>query len=324
MDPQRFRPAWWLPGPHLQTLWPYFVRRRARVALRWERLELRDGDFLDLAWTAGDSGPIVLVLHGLEGCVYSRYALGLLQAVQRRGWRGVVMHFRGCSGTPNRLARSYHSGETGDLDTVVARLRSREPDTPLAAVGYSLGGNVLLKWLGERGSAAGVQAAAAVSVPFELAAAARHLESGWSRLYQWALVRRMRRSVLHKFADRACPVELHGLGACRTFRAFDDRVTAPLHGFADAADYYRRCSSRAFLRAVQVPTLIVQARDDPFLPAAALPDTREVSDTVRLEIQPRGGHVGFVAGNAPWRAQYWLETRIPAHLAQHLPIRAAP
>lgn len=317
-EPPPFAPAWWLPGPHLQTLWPYSIRRRPHVALRPERIELPDGDFLDLAWTTGTRGPVVLVLHGLEGCVRSRYALGLLAQVHRRGWRGVVMHFRGCSGEPNRLARGYHSGETGDLQTVVDRLREREPHTPLAAVGYSLGGNVLLKWLGERGPDAPLSAAVAVSVPFDLAASARRLETGFSRIYQRALVRRLRRSIRRKFAARGGPLDLSDLGRCRTFRAFDDRVTAPLHGFADAADYYRRSSSAAYLHAIRVPTLVIQARDDPFLPAAAIPAPAEVSEAVRLEVQAHGGHVGFVTGRLPWRAGYWLETRIPHYLEAFL------
>ncbi|HQU15316.1 MAG: hydrolase [Chromatiales bacterium 21-64-14] len=313
-----FIPAWWLPGPHSQTLWPNRLRPRPRVALRWERLELADGDFLDLAWTAAGAGPTVLVLHGLEGCAYSTYALGLLRAIERRGWRAVVMHFRGCSGTPNRLPRSYHSGETGDLQTVVEHLRAREPDVPLAAVGYSLGGNVLLKWLGEQGVDAPLRCAVAVSVPFELAKSAQRLERGFSRVYQWSLVRRLRRSVREKFRTVPSPLDLRGLSNCRTFRAFDDRITAPLHGYTDADDYYRRCSSRPYLARIRIPTLVLQARDDPFLTPDAIPGPTECAASVQLEIQEAGGHVGFVYGPVPWRARYWLEERIPAFLASRL------
>jgi len=314
-----FRPPWWLASPHLQTLWQTLCRVAPVPSLRRERLTLPDGDFLDLDWTEGREGePVVLILHGLEGSSRSAYARGLLQAVRRRGWRGAVMHFRGCSGEPNRLERSYHSGETGDLEHVVTTLRAREPATALAAVGFSLGGNVLLKWLGERGAGTPLRAAVAVSVPFVLALCAERLESGFSRFYQWWLIRSLRRRLYRKFAAHpAPPFPLGQMPRWRTFRVFDDRVTAPLHGFRDADDYYRRASSRPFLPAIRVPTLIVQARDDPFVHPQALPHPGELSPTTRLELSERGGHVGFVAGGAG-RPRYWLEARIPAYLAGYL------
>lgn len=312
-----FQPAWWLRNRHAQTLWASVIRRGPDIRLRRERLELPDGDFLDLDW-AGEQGPIVLVLHGLEGSSRSRYARGLLCAIRARGWRGVLMHFRGCSGMPNRLDRGYHSGETGDLAAVVATLRAREPDTPICAVGYSLGGNVLLKWLGESGAANPLAAAVAVSVPFQLDDAARTLEHGFARVYQWSLLRRMRRSLRRKFRRRASPIELEGLRALRTFRAFDDYVTAPLHGFAGVDDYYQRSSSRQYLGGIAIPTLILHARDDAFMTRAAIPQAQELSASVTLELSSYGGHVGFVSGACPWRPSYWLEQRIPAHLARIL------
>ena len=173
-----FRPAWWLRGPHLQTLYPSLFRRRAHPVLQRERLELADGDFIDLDWCGDSNGPVVLVLHGLEGSLQSHYTGGILQALAASGYRAVLMYFRGCSGEPNRLARSYHSGETGDLATVVQHITRQHPDTPLAVIGYSLGGNVLLKWLGETGGRDGLATAVAVSVPFDLDLAAIHLENG--------------------------------------------------------------------------------------------------------------------------------------------------
>jgi hypothetical protein len=313
-----FRPAWWLRSPHLQTIWPTLFRRAPALALRRERVELPDGDFLDLDWGPTRPGPLVLVLHGLEGSSRSRYARGLLTAVAARGWCGVVMHFRGCSGEPNRLPRSYHSGETGDLAHVVARVRTRHPAWPIAVVGYSLGGNVLLKWLGETGADTGVSCAVAVSVPFDLGAAARRLERGVSRLYQWWLLRNLHRSVTRKVRSGVLPPAFERRAAAPDFWTFDDRVTAPLHGFASADEYYRRSSCRQYLGEVAVPTLVLQARDDPFLFPEAIPTPGEVSATVTLEVYPAGGHVGFVAGHWPWAAEYWLERRIPAFLASCL------
>lgn len=315
--PPAFRPAWWLPGPHAQTLWPVLFRRRPRPALRRERLELPDGDFLDLDWTAGQRGPIVLVLHGLEGSSDSHYARGLLAAVVHRGWRGVVMHFRGRSGQPNRLARGYCAADTADMAYVVDWLRRREPDAPLAAVGYSLGGNALLKWLGEEGAEIPLRAAVAVSVPFLLDAVAQRLNQGFSRLYQFHLLSELKRGYRAKFRHRTDgPVALAELAGIRDFYAFDDRITAPLHGYAGVYDYYARASCRPGLRHIRVPTLILHALDDPFMRPETAPAASELSPSVRLELSPSGGHVGFIAGRWPWRAEYWLERRISEFLAE--------
>ncbi|QBQ54911.1 hydrolase [Nitrosococcus wardiae] len=316
--PSNFRPAWWLPGSHAQTVWGSRFRPPFRVEFLWERLELPDGDFVDLAWSGQGKGPIVVVLHGLEGSYRSRYAAGLLRAVAQRGWRGVLLHFRGCSGEPNRLARSYHSGDTGDLQALLTILRQREPDTPLAAVGYSLGGNVLLKWLGEAGQQADLTAAIGVSVPFELGRAAWQLEQALSKAYQWSLVNALKRSVRHKFRYRDCPFDLQALEKVQTFKEFDDLITAPLHGFIDANDYWQRSSCRPFLRKIHIPTLILHSKDDPFLPQDAIPSASDLSPTVQLELSSGGGHVGFISGHWPWQPQYWLEERIPEFLSLYL------
>lgn len=317
IDPPPFRPAWWLPGPHAQTLWPVLFRRRPRLALRRERLELADGDFLDLDWTPGERGPIVLVLHGLEGSSDSHYARGLLATVIRHGWRGVVMHFRGCSGQPNRRAQRYCAADTVDIAYVVDSLRRREPDAPLAAVGYSLGGNVLLKWLGSAGADVPLCAAVAVSIPFLLDDTAQRLQQGFSRLYQLHLLRALKRGYRNKFRQRTDgPVPLRELATIRDFYGFDDRITAPLHGYAGVHDYYARASCRPDLRQIRIPTLILHALDDPFMRPETAPTASELSPSVRLELSSGGGHVGFVAGPWPWRADYWLERRIPAFLAE--------
>jgi predicted alpha/beta-fold hydrolase len=298
-------------------VWGSRFRSPSSIKFLWERLELPDGDFLDLAWSGKAKGPIVIVLHGLEGSYRSRYASGILKAIAQRGWRGVLLHFRGCSGEPNRLIRSYHSGDTGDFQALLSTLRQREPDTPLAAIGYSLGGNVLLKWLGES-KQAGLIAAVGVSVPFDLARAAWQLEQGLSQVYQWSLVKALQRSVQRKFRYRDCPFDLKALERVRTFKKFDDLITAPLHGFIDANDYWQRSSCRPFLCKIQIPTLILHSMDDPFLPEDAIPSASDLSPAVQLELSSWGGHVGFISGHWPWQPQYWLEQRITAFLGLYL------
>jgi len=317
--PSSFHPAAWARGPHAQTLWASVIRRPPRLAWRPERLELPDGDFLDLCWTGGETGPIVLLVHGLEGSIRSRYARGLLRAITSRGWRGVMMHLRNCSQEPNRLTRSYHSGETGDPGFVIDTLRRREPHAPLAAVGYSIGGNMLLKLLGERGRDAALRAAVAVSVPYDLSRACDRMERGLSRLYQAHLVRLLKRSARRKIKHlrRDLGMDIQSLRPLRTFRQFDGAVTAPMHGFESAEDYYTRASSRRWLKNIQTPTLLLHARDDPFMTPDVLPNDSELSPACRLEVSERGGHIGFVSG-PPWAPRYWLERRIPEFLAQHL------
>ncbi|MBI3545434.1 MAG: hydrolase [Gammaproteobacteria bacterium] len=314
-----FKPAWWCRGPHMQTLWARLVRYAPPIELRRERLELSDGDFIDLDWTKkNQTGPIVIVLHGLEGSSSSPYALGILKAIEARGWRGVVMHFRGCSGEVNRLPRSYHSGDTGDLAFFVDSLRRREPRTRLATVGYSLGGNVLLKWLGTTREQAPLSAAVAVSVPFVLRYASERLQQGFSRLYQWKLMRTMRASVMQKQRRMDMPLRIQDITTLKNFRDFDEHVTARLHGFDSADHYYAVASSRQYLQGITVPTLVLHARDDPFMSEKAIPRKDEFSSAVTLEVSAQGGHVGFVSGAWPWRPRYWLEQRIPEFLDRYL------
>jgi len=227
------------------------------------------------------------------------------------------MHFRGCSGESNRRDRAYHSGDTGDL-AHVARVLGRRGDGPFAAVGYSMGGNVLLKWLAEQGEEAPVSAAVAVSVPYELDKATRRLDRGFSRVYQRHLLASLQGKVARKFRRRRAPFDLRAVRRCRNFWEFDDLVTAPLGGFANAGDYYRRSSSRQYLHAIRTPTLLLHARDDPFMTPDVVPRPEELSPTTALELSEQGGHVGFVRGPAPWRARYWLEERIVAFLLGHV------
>lgn len=313
-----FRAPWWLASAHLQTLYAPLFRRGPALTLTRERVELDDGDFLDLDWTARRAGPVVLVLHGLEGSSRSPYAQGMLEAVHARGWRGVVMHFRGCSGELNRLPRTYHSGDTGDLAAVVDRLRARDDVPALVAVGYSMGGNVLLKWLGEQGAGAPLAAAAAVSVPYTLSRTADRLTRGLSRIYQQHLIGALRAKLHRKFPRDSSPIDLQRADASRNFWEFDNRVTAPLHGFASVHDYYTRSSSRQYLRNIGVPALLLHAEDDPFMTPDVLPCADELSPSLQLEVSAAGGHVGFIQGSLPWRPRYWLEERIPAFLETYL------
>ncbi|WP_231892778.1 hydrolase [endosymbiont of unidentified scaly snail isolate Monju] len=307
-----FRPAWWLRGAHAQTLWPTLFRRGPRIALEWERVSLPDGDFIDLCWHGPRDGPMVLFLHGLEGSIHSHYARGILRELGRRGFRACLMHFRGCSGEPNWLPIAYHSGKTDDPLWLIHHLHER--GEVFGAVGVSLGGNVLLKLLGELGEAVPLRRAAVMSVPFVLDHAARRLRQGLSRLYERHLIGHLQRSFERKFARLSCPLSVE-VRRLRSFHAFDDQVTAPLHGFAGVDDYYQQASSRQFIPKIRIPTLILHALDDPFMFPHTAPDAEELPECVRLEIAPRGGHMGFVTGRWPWRADYWGERRLASWIA---------
>lgn len=323
MRQKRFKPAWWLPNSHLQTIWPVLCRRNIKdLPLERERFELPDGDFLDVDWVRDarqpGSRPLVLILHGLEGSIESHYAKGMLQTLTQMGWRGAFMHFRGCSGEPNRLPRSYHSGDTDDVQYVTSQLLDREPGLTIAAIGFSLGGNVLLKWLGETRQINPLKAAIAISVPFELNKAASHICKGFSKFYQWYFIRCLRESFTRKIRKTEVPVNVEIVYQVSTMYEFDDKVTAPLHGFSNVDEYYAISSSKQYLRHIAVPTLIIQAKDDPFMPEEVIPTFSDISPQVELEITETGGHVGFVAGKYPWRPQYWLEERVPQFLQKHL------
>ena len=313
-----FRAPWWLKNCHAQTLWPRFHAPAPLSFYKKERLELPDGDFVDLCWTPGESGPLVAVFHGLEGSIDSPYASTIMSAIHKRGWRGVFMHFRGCSGEFNRLDRNYHSGDTGDIAFLLSTLEQRHPGTPVAAIAYSLGGNALLKYLGENAGDCTLSSAVAVSVPFQLDLCARRLEQGFSRCYQAYLLKSLRDKTRNKYRDRETLLPLKELDTLTTFHLFDDRITAPLHGFKNVDDYYSRSSCRQFLARITTPTLILQSRDDPFMTADGIPAASELGPGIELELASRGGHVGFINGKYPWSAQHWLPHRIPEYLQRYL------
>ncbi len=297
------------------------ARRRRFGGTTRERFETPDGDFVDVDWLAGPVGsPLLLVLHGLEGTLRSHYIGGLFRLAAARGWRAGVMYFRSCSGELNRLPRFYHSGETGDFDHVLRRVAAREPGVRIGVVGVSIGGNVLVKWLGEQGENAprALAGAVAISVPFDLAGCARLMDRGLPKvLYTTSFMRSLRQKTLAK--SRAFPdfVDIRAALRARTFAAYDRLVTAPLHGFADEEDYWRRSSSGPYVARIRRPTLLISALDDPFIPPASLPDPRLLPPAVRAEFVPRGGHVGFVEGR-PWRATSWAERRAVDFLASVL------
>jgi uncharacterized protein len=322
-----FRPAWWLPSGHAQTLWPALLRRPPRPAVRRESIETADGDFFEVDWLQAAAGPLVILLHGLSGSSRSSYIPGLQLALSRAGLSSVAMNFRGCGGRPNATARCYHSGETEDLARLVEEVRRRHPNAPLAAVGFSLGGNVLLKWLGEKAGDAGLFAAVAVSVPLQLNRCADRLDLGLSRIYRNRLLKELKAHILWKrdHLQRSAKLgeagRLDGLGDLSDIRSFwdyDERVVARLYGFESARDYYQKSSSRQYLKSIAVPCLIIQSRDDPFMPPDVLPHAHELSPAVRLLVASGGGHVGFIAGGLPGFPRYWLEQAIPAFLQDRL------
>ncbi|WP_054891156.1 MULTISPECIES: hydrolase [unclassified Pseudomonas] len=321
-----FSPATGLSNPHLQTLWGPLWRRLPSLERSRERLWLTDGDFLDMDWHGPHQAdtPLVLVLHGLTGSSDSPYVKGLQQALQAFGWASVALNWRGCSGEPNLLARSYHSGASEDLAETIRHLRALRPLAPLYAVGYSLGGNVLLKYLGESGSASQLEAAVAVSVPFRLDQCADRIAIGFSKVYQAHFMREMLAYVQDKQRHFQARGHSEGLAALerlgplrnlRTFWDFDGRVTAPLNGFSDAHDYYRHASSRYYLGENRTPTLIIHAQDDPFVFDHSLPAPQELAPQTHFELHRRGGHVGFVEGSLR-NPGYYLERRIPQWLLE--------
>lgn len=316
-----FKPAWWLASGHLQTLYPTLRRKIKPPPITLERLELPDGDFVDLAWSTASlpsDSPLVILLHGLGGSMRSTYAAGFMHACNRQGFRTVLMHFRGAGDEPNRLPRAYHSGDTADLNYLIKQLAEREPATKKAVIGVSLGGNVLLKWLGEQGERSLVDAAVAVSVPFQLNLAADRMSSGFSRLYQGYLLRRLKKFFERKKESYTgeLPAFLQDVNQWQCLWTFDDNVTAPLHGFANVHAYYRESSSRPYLAKITTPTLIIHALDDPFMSPETIPRNDELSPAVRLELSAGGGHVGFIAGTRPGRPIFWLDERIPDFLKE--------
>jgi hypothetical protein len=319
-----YRAPAWLPGGHAQTVYAALLAPRPRVRYRRERWDTPDGDFIELDRVVNPAleqrrinlmepatVPLVVLFHGLEGSSHSHYALALMAEVSRRGWRGAVVHFRGCGGEPNRLPRAYHSGDSAEAEWILRRVAAGQAGAPVYAAGVSLGGNVLLKWLGETGADARVivQKAAAVSAPVDLMAAGEALDRGFNLIYRRHFLATMRKKALEKLKHYPELYDAARVRAAYTLREFDDLVTAPVHGFAGVDDYWTRASSKPWLRYIAVPTLMINARNDPFLPCGAMPAPHEVNPSVLIEQPESGGHVGFVSGPFPGSLS-WLPHRI--------------
>jgi len=312
-----YRAPKWLPGSHAQSIYPLLIKPDP-YAYRRERWETPDRDFIDLDWNSpahSSQGtiavPLVVLFHGLEGSSNSHYALSLMYALKAIGWDGVVVHFRGCSGEANRLPRAYHSGDSEEIDWILRRIKREQPDRPLYAMGVSLGGNVLLKWLGERGTSANsvLCAAAAISAPLDLPVCGHALGRGLNRIYTRYFLNTLKPGAEAKLKRFPGLFDGRRLSGVSSVYEFDNLVTGPLHGFASADDYWRRASCKPWLTGIRVPTLALNAQNDPFLPAQALPRRDQVSATVKLEFPQQGGHVGFVSGSFPGKLD-WLPQRV--------------
>ncbi|HSG22216.1 MAG TPA: alpha/beta fold hydrolase [Azonexus sp.] len=301
----------WLPGGHAQTIWPLFIKP-GPIKLRRERWTTPDGDFIDVDHLDGPpDAPLLVLFHGLEGSAQSHYALSTAHACKKAGWRLALPHFRGCSGEMNRRPRAYHSGDSDEIDWILRHLQATNQGRPLHAAGVSLGGNALLKWAGERGSAAAEQVTGVVAMcaPLDLAGCGHHLAHGFNRVYTQHFLKTLKAissTRLRQFPGLFDEAKM--LQAINLYQ-FDDAVTAPIHGFAGADDYWRRASAKPWLQSIAIPTLAVNPKNDPFLPASYLPTAAEVSNSVRLEQPAGGGHVGFVSGSFPGNLD-WLPQRL--------------
>ncbi|MFM0596092.1 hydrolase [Paraburkholderia dilworthii] len=320
-----YRAPLWLPNRHAQTIVPSLFARRPTVALRRERWDTPDGDFIDLDWVVHDTptapaadAPLLVLFHGLEGSSASHYAMSLMAASREAGWHGVVPHFRSCGGELNRLPRFYHLADSDEVDWVLRRLRAAH-NGPIVVAGVSLGGNVLLRWLGERReeAAALISAAAAISTPIDVHAGGRALSQGFGLVYARSFLKTLKQKATQKLVQYPGLFDRDTMLASRNMYEFDNVVTAPLHGFRNTEDYWSQATTRPLLPYIQVPTLVLNARNDPFLPAEALPSRHEVSAAVELEQPKHGGHAGFMTGPFPGRID-WLARRVFGYLERHV------
>ncbi|HTR08333.1 MAG TPA: alpha/beta fold hydrolase [Paraburkholderia sp.] len=313
-----YRAPFWLPGAHVQTIVPAIFSRLPLPAYRRERWDTPDGDFIEVDWVdgkgAGPTAPLFVLFHGLEGGSGSHYARSLAAAAHARGWHAVIPHFRSCSGPLNLLPRFYHLADSAEVDWVLRRLAARHAG-PLIVAGVSLGGNVLLHWLAQRREDASiVAAAAAISAPLDVHAGGEMLAQGFGMIYTRSFLRTLKVKALQKLEQYPGLFDAQMVLASRTMHEFDDVVTAPLHGFRSADDYWTQATIRPMLGEIVVPTLVLNARNDPFLPDHALPARHEVSAAVELDQPEHGGHVGFMTGPFPGRSD-WLSQRVFAYFS---------
>ena len=314
---KKFKPAFGLQNRHIQTLYSSLFRKLPNINMEIEKFELDDGDFLECYWhnkpKTNSYTPIVILFHGLAGSYKSPYIQGTMSKLYKNGFASVLMHFRGCSGVPNHLPRSYHSGESGDALAWIKHIHSSFPNSKIFTVGYSLGGNMLLKLLGEQGEKSLISAAVAVSAPLQLDICAKQMNNGFSKIYQYVLLKELNAELEKKFdkfdMNSHISLKKEDIKNLKTFWEFDGAYTAPIHGFSSAQDYYTKSSSKQYLKDIKTPTLIIHSQDDPFTTNKILPAKDEVSKYVTLEISKDGGHVGFVGGTF-FKPDYWLEKRI--------------
>lgn len=320
----QFKPAWWLTNAHFQTLAAKFFRRKKLLVTNSETLELPDGDFIDLAWTeqpqADNTRPIIVMLHGLEGSKNSHYAKGMLNAIKERGWIAVLMHFRGCSGKPNRQASSYHSGDIRDISYLTQYLSSRYQQCAFSVLGFSLGGNVLTRYLAQVPNNP-YRAAAVICAPLDLASCSARINQGFSRLYQKYLLAMLKDSALEKITAKIIHhIKETQLATIKTIYDFDEQVTAPLNSFTSAKHYYQQASGKTVIATIKQPCLFIHAADDPFLDHQFSLPQKKLPEHLTFEVSSHGGHVGFIYGNNPFKPQYWLEQRVPDFLNNYLSI----
>lgn len=317
LNQSQFKPAWWLKNRHLQTIVPRFYSVPCDFTAWHNQFDLSDGDFVEVTWSQHPNKipkhqPIVLVLHGLEGSFDSFYAKRMMNKMFNNGWTAVLMHFRGCGNQTNRKAQTYHSGQTDDVAEFVEYLSQRYPNNPIYAVGFSLGGNVLTKYVGERENAL-LCGAVVISAPLDLSICANAIGKGFAKVYQKYLVDKLVRSTTRKidYLQNAFPIAISAreVQQIKTLIDFDDKITAPLNGFANGEDYYQQSSGKQFLAQCKTPTLVIHAKDDPFMTKAVVPNADQVSEYVTLAISEQGGHVGFLSGNNPLKPEFWTETK---------------
>jgi predicted alpha/beta-fold hydrolase len=320
ISPSSYRPPLLLPGGHLQTVAPTLARHRFSLRYERERIDTPDGDFLDLDWSRTGARRLAILSHGLEGSSGRWYILSMAEALNRAGWDVLAWNFRGCGGEPNRTLRFYHSGATDDLQVVIDHALSSGAYESLALVGFSLGGNVTLKYLGERGGGIDprIVAGVAFSVPCDLRSSAGALARPANGIYMRRFLNTLGEKVRAKAMAMPGLIDAEGIDAMRTFREFDDRYTAPLHGFRDAEDYWARCSSLGYLRGITIPALLVNAANDPFLAPGCFPvEEARASACFSLEIPAAGGHVGFPGRSRDGR--YWMARRAVEFLGDIAP-----
>jgi uncharacterized protein len=315
----KYKAAWWLRNPHLQSMWCELFRKKVPLSLTEEEFELGCGDFLELQWVYGSDKNTVIVLHGLGGSIRSSYIRGMVDALNKRNFNVVAFHFRGCSKKPNRNPQAFHAGQTSDLKEFIESLKNRYPEHRIFVVGFSLGGNILLKYLGENKESSLIHSAVAISVPFLLKQTQISLSRGFSQIYQYYLLTRLKYLFIKKFfIKRHKEIDLWSVLWIRNFNQFDQLITAPLHGFKDAEEYYMLASSKHYLRDIKIPTLIIQSEDDPFYPKEQIPDAGYLSPSIEMLITKNGGHVGFVAGDRPTVPEYWLEEIVPTYFLNNI------